>query len=82
MISIIEHKSYSLTVYNGSVTAGVLSGHVGFDSKSEIINRERRKIIAQWPARGRKRYSTSGRTQYPEMMQDRLIDIHLLTVWL
>lgn len=27
--------SYGMTIYNGSATAEVLSGHIGFDTKSE-----------------------------------------------
>lgn len=29
------HISYGMTIYSGSATAEVLSGHIGFDTKSE-----------------------------------------------
>lgn len=32
----IYHISYGMTIYNGSATTEVLSGHIGFDTKSEI----------------------------------------------
>lgn len=32
----IYHISYGMTIYNGSATTEVLSGHIGFDTESEI----------------------------------------------
>lgn len=73
----IYHISYGMTIYNGSATAEVLSGHIGFDTKSETSQLGEEEANSSLDCKTWKDIQHIRRTQYPKMIYDRLI--HLLT---